>query len=235
MENLPGLSNALEFTSQRLLAEDGIRVVLAHQSRDEDPESPNSDLISQIERKLHELESRGLIIEAKPDLRNRWTAAPNRPKGSRSAQWRLSRMALLNALRQVDLEANKKISASISHCPGLAVAGVAISNANQESAAIGIDCEPQSRNLPDAVLRRITNPDDRATDLPPLAMWCLKEAVFKTGCAGSSVFRQMVIQINIAESNSWFGSCNLQDRKLLSAVAIADGFIVALAVSSPAR
>lgn len=56
--------------------------------------------------------------------------------------------------------------------------GAAILARRQDFRSVGIDIEHEERQVNDAILARVSHPDDHRT-LRKIELWCLKEAVFK--------------------------------------------------------
>jgi hypothetical protein len=111
---------------------------------------------------------------------------------------------------------------SLSHSAGwvLAVGG---------AQPIGVDLEPESRPLSLKALERLTTPEERVLGLPPVALWCLKEAAFK---ATPDNHGRVLSEFKLKKFNFSAGRAEVEDSKTSQLwegrVALAAGYWIAI-------
>lgn len=75
---------------------------------------------------------------------------------------------------------------------------------------IGVDLEREGRALSSQALERLTSPEERQLGIPPLALWCLKEAAFK---ATPDNLGRVLPELKLNEFNSSESCGTLEDLK----------------------
>jgi len=137
-----------------------------------------------LERRL-----RSADLEVPDGVAQRWIGS-----GFDREEGLLARTALLEALRDWGSSDRLRMGASLAHGAGLGVAAVRTVR-GKGPVRVGVDIETADRVVPIRVFDRFSHPDESAGETEPIALWSLKEAVFKLGRTGTTPFREIRVSL----------------------------------------
>lgn len=183
--------------------------------------------VANLEPRLAALRQSGAEIDLPSQIEQRMFG-PFGGKLEQLAAWQASRAALAEAGERLAPALFERFGAAVSHTDGLAIA-VARVTAASHRAAVGVDVERADRPLSDAVQRRIANPRDAAVGAPAIALWSLKEALYKT--LGQGVFAEFEVQLVGRAGGLWLGQATWHGRGFRVGVAVTKGYLIAAALA----
>lgn len=184
-----------------------------------------------LEVLLADLARRGAALELSNERRARLLIAPPNANRHRLGQWLRSRAALVSALRTAVESRPQRISLSLSHSASLGVAAVRTSPHKSMGATIGIDCELAERSVSARLAKRITHFADEVEPYSPVGLWCLKEAIFKTGGVGSAAFREISVDLPNATGSQDVGLAQCRSLRFEVGITRSESFLIAVALA----
>jgi len=230
MENPRDLQDALAQVEMGMVSAAGSKLFLAAASAFEDEKDVRLLVAARLAELEREIAGRGLALDVPETLRRRIFAPPTERDARRIGEWVRSRAALVDALSRALEEGASLVGFSLSHTNGLGVAAVRASVQIAGDARIGIDVERANRAVSSRTKLRMAHPDDLVEPSDPIALWTLKEAIFKTGRLGSAAFSEIVVRMPVSTDRVRIGEARCRGQSFQVSLAEAEGFLIAAAV-----
>lgn len=181
-------------------------------------------LVQALQDRRREFESQNGQWDVPEAVAERWFNSDGRTDGGR-----LARAALLQALQRALSQGPDRLGASLSHGAGIGLAGVRISRHSEASTRIGVDVEAAGRVVSARVISRFASPMDETPELETIALWTLKEAVFKLGTASHTPFREIAVRLEVGSGRVWLGSAEWDQGRAHVGLLKESGVYVAAA------
>lgn len=188
-----------------------------------------------LEQLAFSLPQDDLRFDVEPEIVQRTFDPPTSMRPLRVAQWRATRLALAEASSAWLGPGVQAAGFSLSHSSVLGVAAARGILDSRDSAGVGLDIELLDRRFSASLAARIGNANDEIADAPKIALWSLKEAVYKAIREPGFAFRQMEIALENGESNCWRGQAAAGSGRLRLGLTIFEDHVVAVAIPDGAR
>jgi hypothetical protein len=139
------------------------------------------------------------------------------PAGSRVAE----KEAGLESKRRIATQLGREARLSLAHSEGTLICAGVVGRKK-----LGIDLEPEGRQLSDAALQRISNDSERQLGLQPIELWSIKEACFKANPASDGT---VVSQYQVLKYAEGRGEAGIAGEVFTFILLKASGWVVVLA------
>ena len=180
------------------------------------------------------IEARGVTLDVKPGLTDRWFAAPKPGDREDVCAWSASRNCLAtvleDALKSLSDGSGHRIVASLTHTHGMAAAVCVLCGVGEGPRGIGVDCERIGRPVSAALSERIRHPAE-ALSLKPIAIWAVKEACYKADPSPSDRLSEYRIEHPIHEGSALGLQVVGPGCRFEAGIVPAGGYLLAVAAA----